>query len=46
METQREAKRDCVFLCKCRPSETSYIPLDDRFAGVANCYGDEAVASS
>ena len=25
--------------------ETSYIPFNDRFAVVANCYGDEAVAS-
>ena len=26
--------------------ETSYIPFNDRFAVVANCYGDEAVAPS
>ena len=26
--------------------ETSYIPFNDCFAAVANCYGDEAVAPS
>ena len=29
-----------------RPVEISYVSLGDRFAVVANCYGDEAVASS
>ena len=32
METQREVKRRCAFLCKCRPFETSYISRGDRFA--------------
>jgi hypothetical protein len=26
--------------------ETSYISRDDRFAAIANCYGDEATAPS
>ena len=29
---------------KYRPSEISHVSTDDRFAAVANCYGDEAVA--
>ena len=29
-----------------RPVEISYVSLGDRFAVVANCYGDEAVAPS
>ena len=29
-----------------RPVEISYVSLGDRFAAVANCYGDEAVAPS
>ena len=45
-ETQREAKRSCVFLCKV----SSVLKLS-HFSGqslcsYANCYGDEAVASS
>ena len=31
---------------KYRPSEISHVSTDDRFAVVANCYGDEAVAPS
>ena len=45
LETRREAKRCSVFLCKVSSnSETSHISQNDRFAVVANCYGDEAVA--
>ena len=46
METQREASAYALFLCKCRPFETSYISRGDCFAAMANCYGDEAVAPS
>ena len=47
LETRREAKRCSVFLCKVSSIfETSYISQNDRFAVVANCYGDEAVAPS
>ena len=31
---------------KYRPSEISHVSTDDRFAVVANCYGDEAAAPS
>ena len=47
LETRREAKRCSVFLCKVSSNlETSHISQNDRFAAVANCYGDEAVAPS
>ena len=47
LETRREAKRCSVFLCKVSSNlETSHISQNDRFAVVANCYGDEAVAPS
>ena len=45
-ETQREAKRSCVFLCKV----SSVLKLSHfsrrLLCSYANCYGDEAVAPS
>ena len=47
LETRREAKRCSVFLCTVSSNfETSHISQNDRFAVVANCYGDEAAAPS
>ena len=40
----KRGKRICASCTVSSSVETSYISRDDRFAVVANCYGDEAVA--